>query len=212
LTVNNKNLNLIEQDLKNYNARLLIVSKNQNQQDIKLLHNMGYRYFAENRVQEAKVKYPPMNLQDLNLSLIGPLQTNKVSDALKIFDVIQSLDREKIVQEIIKQKSKLLITKTKSFFIQINIGEEEQKSGISIKYAKDFYHYCLSQNFNIVGLMCIPPNDLNPDFYFKKMVALKSDIQSKLLLSMGMSGDYKIALKNNSDIIRIGSMIFNNEV
>ena len=140
--------------------------------------------------------------------MIGPLQSNKVKNALKIFDVIQSIDRFSLVDEISKQKNKLPSAKTKNFFIQVNIGEEVQKSGVQKKDLKDLYDYSVSKNLEICGLMCIPPNIIDPSNYFKEMIKLRDSINKDLKLSMGMSNDYKIALNFQSDIIRIGSLIF----
>ena len=125
-----------------------------------------------------------------------------------LFNTIQTIDREKLVKEIVKVRSKKP-TKTEYFYIQINIGEENQKSGIPQNETKDFYKFCIDNSLNIKGLMCIPPINNNPEYYFKKMLILKNDINSDLLLSMGMSSDYELALKCDSNLIRIGSKIFN---
>ncbi len=188
----------------------MIVTKNQSNQDICELIKQGFQLFGENRVQEAKLKYYSSNLykKNIELHLIGPLQTNKAKDALKIFDVIQTIDRYSLVDEISKQLIKLPSIKTKKFFIQVNIGHEEQKSGISIKDLKDLYNYSIDRKLNIYGLMCIPPNVLDPKDHFKEMFDLREKLNKHLKLSMGMSNDYKIALKFQSDIIRVGSLIF----
>ena len=169
----------------------------------------GANLFGENRVQEAKSKFTSELYEKYNyeLHLIGPLQSNKTEDALKIFDTIQTIDRRKLVDTISKLKNKIQF-KTKSFYIQINIGEEEQKSGISPESVKDFYQMSISENLNIIGLMCIPPFEKNSRDYFNKMNEIKESIDTKLKLSMGMSDDYKIALECNSDLIRVGSRIF----
>ena len=187
----------------------MIVTKNQSIKDIKELITSGHKLFGENKVQEANLKYQTINFpEDLELHLIGPLQSNKVKNALKIFDVIQSIDRFSLVDEISKQKNKLPSAKTKNFFIQVNIGEEVQKSGVQKKDLKDLYDYSVSKNLEICGLMCIPPNIIDPSNYFKEMIKLRDSINKDLKLSMGMSNDYKIALNFQSDIIRIGSLIF----
>ena len=164
--------------------------------------------FGENRVQEAIEKFSKLNLDNLDLHLIGPLQTNKVKLALSIFDTIQSVDRQKLVKEISKQINSNNKVKTKNFFIQVNIGEESQKAGISINETIDLYKYAVSENLKISGLMCIPPLDKSPDNYFKKMIELRDFINPKLMLSMGMSNDYEVALSFQSDLIRVGSRIF----
>jgi len=209
LTINFQNLENIKKLIKSYpSASLQIVTKNKDINIVKKLINSGYKQFGENKVQEAKEKFDIINNHNLDLHLIGPLQTNKVKDALKLFDTIQTIDREKLVKEIIKMSSKIEM-KTKYFYIQINIGEEPQKSGIYINQVKDFYYFCKNQGLNIVGFMCIPPINQNSEYYFNKMLSLKNEINPNLLLSMGMSSDYEIALKCNSNLIRIGSKIFN---
>ena len=197
-------------DLLNQKTKtdLLIVTKNRNISDINQLINLGYVNFGENRVQEAKSKFQSIITDNLNLHLIGPLQTNKVKEALKIFNVIQSLDRIKLVDEIVKFKDSNDSIKTDKFFIQINIGEEDQKSGVASADLNQFYNYCLLNKLNIVGLMCIPPVNKDPTIFFKKMMLLKNDINKNLLLSMGMSNDYQEAIKYESNLVRIGSKIF----
>tara|TARA_A100001011_G_scaffold202242_1_gene210607 strand:+ start:1762 stop:2328 length:567 start_codon:yes stop_codon:yes gene_type:complete len=187
----------------------MIVTKNQSSQDINELISQGFKLFGENRVQEAKLKYQSISsCNNLELHLIGPLQTNKVKNALKIFDVIQTIDRISLVDEIAKQLLKLSSVRTKKFYIQVNIGEEEQKSGVFKKNLQDLYNYSINCNLVIHGLMCIPPNTQDPSNYFKEMIKIRDNINKKLKLSMGMSNDYKIALNFQSDIIRIGSLIF----
>ncbi len=209
MTINLKNLESVESFLVNFpKANLQIVTKNRDINTIKSLINLGYRNFGENKVQEAKKKFSLINISRIDLNLIGPLQTNKVKDALMLFNTIQTIDREKLVKEIVKVRSKKP-TKTEYFYIQINIGEENQKSGIPQDETKDFYKFCIYNSLNIKGLMCIPPINNNPEYYFKKMLILKNDINSDLLLSMGMSSDYELALKCDSNLIRIGSKIFN---
>ena len=191
------------------NSKLLVVSKNRSREDIERLMIDGANLFGENRVQEAEAKFTTELYEKYNyeLHLIGPLQSNKTEDALKIFDTIQTIDRYKLVDTISKFKNKIQF-KTKSFYIQINIGEEKQKSGISFTDLNNLYNYSLEKNLNIVGLMCIPPLNSDPDFYFNKMQEIKNKLNDKLLLSMGMSNDYEIALKCGSNLIRIGSKIF----
>lgn len=212
MTVNFQSLNKISQLVKEYKGTdLLIVTKNQTLEDVFSLLKSGYRTFGENRVQEAILKYNEnlrLEFPDINLNLIGPLQSNKVKQALMIFDTIQSLDRKKIIDEIIKIKNQKLNFKTTKFFIQINIGRENQKSGIDPNNAKEFYQYTMKFNLNVIGLMCIPPNDDNPKKYFIEMHDIRNDINPSLKLSMGMSADYKCALNCGTNIIRIGSKIF----
>lgn len=210
MTVNIKIFNEITSLLSNYkNSKLLVVSKNRSREDIERLMIDGANLFGENRVQEAKSKFTSELYEKYNyeLHLIGPLQSNKTEDALKIFDTIQTIDRRKLVDTISKLKNKIQF-KTKSFYIQINIGEEEQKSGIKLKELNNLYNYSLEKNLNIVGLMCIPPLNSDVNFYFNKMLETKNKLNNKLLLSMGMSDDYETALKCGSNMIRIGSKIF----
>ena len=147
--------------------------------------------------------------EKINLHLIGPLQTNKVKDALFLFDTIQSIDREKLVDEISKFIVNNISIKTKSFYIQINIGAEVQKSGIEKSQCINFYEYALNKNLNIEGLMCIQPNTKFVNEYFLEMNEIRKKINPNLKLSMGMSNDYQIALEHHSNLIRVGSLIFN---
>ena len=210
MTVNYHNLNKILDVVKHYDlANLLIVTKNQNLNDIRELINKDFKIFGENRVQEAKSKYQELiEKEKINLHLIGPLQTNKVKDALFLFDTIQSIDREKLVDEISKFIVNNISIKTKSFYIQINIGAEVQKSGIEKSQCINFYEYALNKNLNIEGLMCIPPNTKFVNEYFLEMNEIRKKINPNLKLSMGMSNDYQIALDHYSNLIRVGSLIF----
>ncbi len=212
MSLNHKNISQIHSTLSNYSHQpeLMVVSKNRSLEDIQELLQIGYRLFGENRVQEAKTKFQNLisSFADLNLHLIGPLQSNKVRDALKIFHTIQSVDRKKIVEEIAKNIDKEELIVTKNYFIQVNIGSEIQKSGISLEELDEFYEFCLNYKLPIKGLMCIPPVNKKPDHYFEKMVKARDAINSNLNLSMGMSSDYEIALKYQSDLIRIGSSFF----
>ena len=211
MTVNYHNLNKILEEIKHYDlANLLIVTKNQSLDDIHDLVNKGFKIFGENRVQEAKKKYQALcETKEINLHLIGPLQTNKVKDALFLFDTIQSIDREKLVDEISKFITNDVSIKTNSFYIQINIGAEAQKSGIDKSQCSNFYKYAVDRNLNIEGLMCIPPNTRNVNEHFLEMNEIRKQINPNLKLSMGMSNDYQIALDHHSNLIRVGSMIFN---
>ena len=210
MTVNFKKLEEVYKTLENYkNAKLLVVTKNRDQKDILELINKGNLLFGENRVQEAENKFQELKKKypSISLHLIGPLQSNKTINALKLFNCIQSIDREKIVNSI-SPHTKEKWCFTKSFYIQINIGYEEQKSGVYPEKAKDFYYFCLDKGLKVNGLMCIPPNTLDVDKYFLAMNDLRSNINKNLLLSMGMSNDYLNALSNKSDLIRLGSLLF----
>jgi len=205
--INLKALKQIKIDIKDTNIKLMIVTKTRSIEDISELIKLGYRNFAENRVQEAYKKFTNIKSDHkINLSLIGPLQSNKVKQALKLFDTIQSIDRNKIVDEI--NKNGAIITNEKKFYIQVNIGEEPQKSGVLPNNFNDLYQYCLSNHLEISGIMCIPPFDKDPRFFFDKMLKIKEKSNNNFVLSMGMSSDYKIALDYHTDEIRIGSLIF----
>ena len=209
MTINLLSLNKIDSLAKANNANLLIVTKNQTIDDITILVDMGFKLFGENRVQEAKKKYANLSKKDIELHLIGSLQTNKVKIALKIFDYIQSIDKKPqidLISKIILQDGNNV--KTKGFFLQVNIGNEPQKSGISKSYINEFYEYSISKGLKITGLMCIPPNVNDTSQYFNEMISIKNKINNKLHLSMGMSNDYEIALKHSSNLIRVGSAIF----
>jgi pyridoxal phosphate enzyme (YggS family) len=208
LTINIVNLNKIKNTTDIYQSDLMIVTKKQSLVDIQKLYELGYRIFGENRVQEAITKFSNFGFNDIDLNLIGPLQTNKVNEALTLFDTIQSIDREKLVYEITKKINSNKFIKTKNYFIQINIGNENQKSGIQKKDAIDFFYFCIDAGLHVIGLMCIPPLNENPEVYFREMVNIRNSINQNLKLSMGMSDDYECALKNKSNIIRVGSKIF----
>ena len=163
--------------------------------------------FGENKVQEAIGKWTDIKLANPNikLHLIGKLQTNKVKFALKLFDYIHSVDNKKLAKKIadeeLKQNKKIKI------FLQVNIGDEEQKSGINKDYLNDFYSYCKNLNLDVVGLMCIPPADNKSENFFKEMALLTKKLNLSEL-SMGMSADYIEAAKNSATYLRIGSDIF----
>ena len=209
MSVNYKQLDRINKTLEGFpSARLQIVTKNRDIKTIKELIEKGYSLFGENKVQEANEKFKDLNTSNIDLHLIGPLQTNKVKPALHLFNTIQSIDREKLVNEIVKVKNKSEI-KTVDFFIQVNIGEEEQKSGVLPNNLERLYNHCINQNLNISGLMCIPPLGDNAKIYFDKIRSLRDKLNLNLKLSMGMSSDYEISLNCGSNLIRVGSIIFN---
>ena len=167
----------------------------------------GHLDYGENKVQEAIEKWTDIKTKNdrINLHLIGKLQTNKVKFALKIFDYIHSLDNEKLAKKISDEQEKQ--NKKPKIFIQINLGEEVQKSGIMKENLLDFYQFSKDLGLNIIGLMCIPPFGEDSSKFFSKMTELKELINLKEL-SMGMSSDYINALEYNSTYLRIGSDIF----
>ena len=195
-------------NIKN-DTNLLVVTKNQNFDKIKELIGIGHFDFAENKVQEANEKWSEIlkSNKNIQLHLIGKLQSNKAKDAFSLFNFIHTLDNEKLANkfhEIEKNSQKKI-----KFFIQVNIGDEDQKNGIKIDLLKDFVNLCkYDLKLDVVGLMCIPPKDLDPEIFFNKMKSLSIENNLKEL-SMGMSSDYKQAIKCGSTFIRIGSSIFN---
>jgi len=188
--------------------KLVAVSKKQ--EDYKILEALkfGHRYFGENRVQEAQQRWSKKVeiFKNLELRLIGPLQTNKVKQALDIFDIIETVDREKLAKELAGRFNQDV--KTRKFYIQVNTGSETQKSGIEPIEADCFIHYCIKDlKLPIVGLMCIPSLDEEASMHFAllKKIAERNNLKE---LSMGMSGDYKEAIKFGATSVRVGSLIF----
>ena len=208
------NLNEIRKSINSLssNANIIVVSKNFSLNSIQPLIDGGHIHFGENRVQEATEKWSSILSTKVNLQLhlLGKLQTNKVKDALKIFSFIHSLDREKLAIDL--KKEEVRIGKTIKYFIQINFDKQLHKSGIDITEVDDFIDYCRNElNLNIIGLMCIPPLESNPDSYFKQLanIAKKKSLNQ---LSMGMSADYQVAVKEGATYVRIGSAIFGQRI
>ena len=198
----------IKQNSQSYNnINIIAVSKTFAIDKIAPLLNHGHKDFGENKVQEAIEKWTEVksNNSSIKLHLIGKLQTNKVKHALKIFDYIHSLDSKKLAKKIADEQLKL--SKKIKIFIQVNIGSEEQKSGVSVEELEDLYKFSASLNLDVIGLMCIPPENKNPDDYFKKLNSLNNSLGLNEL-SMGMSSDYISAINNNATHLRIGSEIF----
>ena len=187
--------------------KIIAVSKTFPIENILPLVEYGHIHYGENKVQEALDKWSDIKSQNdrIKLHLIGKLQTNKVKFALKIFDYIHSLDSEKLANKIADEQAKQ--GKKPKIFIQVNIGNEEQKSGINKERLDDFYKFCKNLNLDVIGTMCIPPNDQNTKKYFFEMNKINQELNFKEL-SMGMSEDYLEAVKNNATYIRVGSKIF----
>jgi pyridoxal phosphate enzyme (YggS family) len=204
------NFKAIKEEIFNLNAisNVIVVTKNRSFDTILPIIKSGHLHFGENKVQEAKEKWSAFleNNKNIKLHLIGKLQSNKAKDAFVLFDFIHTLDNEKLAKKFsdlefnFKRKIK--------YFIQINIGDEIQKNGISQSSVTEFVNFCkIDLKLNIIGLMCIPPMNLDPRTFFEQMQKLK--INNKLSeLSMGMSSDYKEALHYGSTYLRIGSAIF----
>ena len=206
-------LTLIQDNIKKLRTNnlnkpeIICVSKTFSIDRLKPLINHGHFHFGENKVQEAEEKWSKIKKENLNLKLhmVGRLQSNKAKKAVQLFDFIHSLDNTKLADTLSKRE--LELNKKLSYFIQINIGNESQKSGISSESAKDFLKYCTKEiNLNVIGLMVIPPNDNNPSRYFEKISKLNSNLGLEHL-SMGMTSDYEAAVKFNSTFLRIGSGI-----
>ncbi len=187
--------------------KIIAVSKTFSMDKILPLIEYGHLDFGENKVQEAVEKWSEIKLRNNNikLHLIGGLQTNKVKLAVKLFDYIHSVDSERLAKKISdeqqKQKKKVRI------FIQVNIGNEEQKYGVDKLSVSGLYSYCKTLNLEVVGLMCIPPLNLPSEIFFKEMNELNQKLNFEEL-SMGMSSDYLNAIKNSATYVRIGSNIF----
>ncbi|NCA28532.1 MAG: YggS family pyridoxal phosphate-dependent enzyme [Proteobacteria bacterium] len=213
--INNK-LHLINQNIAKTCAtfnkqvkdiKIVAVSKTIASENIIEAINCGCKIFGENYVTEAKQKWPKI-LQDFpntKLHFIGHLQTNKVKLALELFDCIESVDNEKLALEIAKQQQKL--SKRPEIFLQVNIGDEEQKSGIALEKLPDFLKFCQKLDLNVVGLMAIPPAHESPSPYFALLAKLARELNLKNL-SMGMSSDYQEAIALGANYIRLGTAIF----
>ena len=189
-------------------VNIIAVSKTFTIDHIKPLIEHGHIHYGENKVQEASIKWleEKKNNQKLKLHMIGKLQSNKAKDAVKIFDYIHSLDNQKLADALAKHQKNL--NKNIEYFIQVNIGNEIQKSGIPVNELDPFYNYCVNEiNLKVIGLMVIPPNDNKSEKYFKTLNELNKSLALENL-SMGMSADYIEAIKHGATFVRIGSSIF----
>ena len=191
--------------------KIIAVSKTFNMERILPLIDFGHSDFGENKVQEANEKWSDIKSKNPNIKLhmLGKLQTNKVKLALRIFDYIHSVDSVKLANKISEEQKKN--NKKLKLFIQINIGDEKQKSGVDKDNLINFYNYCKKLNLDVIGLMCIPPVGNDPVKYFKIMCDLRNLINLEEL-SMGMSSDYIKATKNSSTYLRIGTGIFGKRI
>tara|TARA_B100000900_G_scaffold403670_1_gene411048 strand:- start:1805 stop:2470 length:666 start_codon:yes stop_codon:yes gene_type:complete len=214
------NLNEIKEKIKNkidelsissYNPKVIAVSKTFTEENILPLIESGHCEFGENKVQEAQKKWPSLKkkYKNLKLHMLGKLQTNKVKHAVEIFDYIHSLDSlklaNKISDEIHKRSKKIKI------FIQVNLGEEEQKSGISPSDLEEFYKNCKELKLDIIGTMCIPPDNADPKPFFKYLSQLNKKINLSEI-SMGMTNDYLDAIEHRSTYLRVGQGIFGKRI
>ena len=207
-----KNYNVILNSIQSLSKKteLIVVTKNQPIDNINLLINLNHFHFGENRVQEALLKWKHLiSNSNLKLHLIGKLQSNKAKDAFEIFHYIHTIDNEKLAK-IFANLEENSIKKIK-YFIQVNVGNEPQKSGISIDNVHQFIKYCMNDlRLNIIGLMCIPPADGDPTQYFISLAEL-ARVNNLKELSMGMSNDYECAINNGATFVRVGSKIFSSD-
>jgi pyridoxal phosphate enzyme (YggS family) len=206
--------------LKNYNnilnsiqslsmtTSLIVVTKGQLFEKIDIIIKSNHFDFGENRVQEATLKWKNkiITYPKLKLHLIGKLQSNKAKDAFELFDYIHTLDNEKLAKIFSKMQSNSL--RKIKYFIQVNIANEPQKNGMTIDTTNEFIKYCINDlKLNVIGLMCIPPIEVDPTQYFKKLSEI-ARLNNLTELSMGMSSDYACAIKNGATFVRVGSRIF----
>ena len=214
-----KNLLDIESNIKihlktlniNNNPKIIAVSKTFNIDKILPLIDHGHEDYGENKVQEAIEKWTEIKKinSKLKLHMIGKLQTNKVKFAVKLFDYIHSVDSKKLAKKISDEQKK--INKKLKIFLQVNIGDEEQKSGVNKKDLSDLVSFCNEIELNVIGLMCIPPASIDSEVYFKEMKSLNKTFNFNEL-SMGMSSDFLTAAKHSSTFIRVGSSIFGQRI
>ena len=214
-----KNLLNIEDNIKIYlqklkisnSSKIIAVSKTFNMTKILPLVDYGHIHFGENKVQEAVEKWTEIKKLNtkIKLHMIGKLQTNKVKLAVKIFDYIHSVDNEKLAKKIAEEQFK--IQKKIKIFLQVNIGDENQKSGVSKDSVGKLSSFCKEVGLNVIGLMCIPPANANSEIYFEEMNKMNRALGFKEL-SMGMSSDYLLAIKHQSTFVRVGSSIFGQRI
>ena len=207
--------NIIKSNLRDLNSqnnsKIIAVSKTFNLDKIMPLINHGHKNFGENKVQEAVEKWTEIKKKNPNIKLhmIGKLQSNKVKFAVKLFDYIHSVDSQKLANKISEEEKK--VNKKINIFIQVNVGDEVQKSGINQDEVYDLVNYCKNLNLNVIGLMCIPPQGKEPGTYFEKVSLLNKKF-GFTELSMGMSSDYMKAIQYNATYLRIGSSIFGERI
>ena len=191
-------------------TNLVAVAKGHNQERIVPVLEAGHRLFGENRVQEAQAKWPPLRARfpDVELHLIGPLQTNKVRDALDLFDVIETLDRPRLADALKAEIDKRGAGRTTRLFVEVNTGEEAQKAGVAPKGVAGFVAHCRDGlKLPVVGLMCIPPADEEPALHFALLKKLAAECRLACL-SMGMSADFETGIRFGATHVRIGTAIF----
>jgi hypothetical protein len=205
--IKNKVNDIIDKKQLKIDPKIIVVTKTFSLNNIIPLLESGHTHYGENKIQEAEDKWSKIknNYKGLQLHMVGSLQNNKAKKAVKLFDYIHSLDNEKLALKLSQYEQEL--GKKIKLFIQVNLANEKQKSGISLNSLNDFYNYCTQElSLNIIGLMCLPPIDSDSNEYFKllKKTALKFNLKE---LSMGMSADFEQAILNGSTFLRLGTLI-----
>jgi len=205
--IKNKVNDIIDKKQLKIDPKIIVVTKTFSLNNIMPLLESGHTHYGENKIQEAEDKWSKIknNYKGLQLHMVGSLQSNKAKRAVKLFDYIHSLDNEKLALKLSQYEHEL--SKKIKFFIQVNLANEKQKSGVSLNSLNDFYNYCTNElSLNIIGLMCLPPIDSDSNEYFKllKKTALKFNLKE---LSMGMSADFEQAILNGSTFLRLGTLI-----
>ena len=206
--VQNKINEIINKKQLKTSPKIIAVTKTWSIDKINPLLEFGHKHFGENKLQEAESKWLDIknSHEDIQLHMIGKLQSNKAKKAVKLFDYIHSLDNAKLAQKIFQYQKEL--NKKVNLFIQVNIGDESQKSGIALNNLDNFFKYCTKElSLNIIGLMCLPPISSNSENYFVKLKSFANHLTLKEL-SMGMSSDFENAVVNGSTYLRLGSVIF----
>ena len=205
--IKNKVNSIIKKKQLKTSPKIIVVTKTFTLNDVTPLLNSGHIHFGENKIQEAEKKWSETkkNYSNLQLHMVGSLQSNKAKRAVKLFDYIHSLDNEKLALKLSQYQNEL--SRKIKLFIQVNVANEKQKSGINLNLLNDFYNYCTNElSLNVIGLMCLPPIDSNSYEYFKLLneTAVKFNLKE---LSIGMSADYEDAVLNGSTFLRLGTLI-----
>ena len=205
--VKNKVNQIINKKQHKIVPKIVVVTKTFSLDKITPLIDSGHIHFGENKIQEAENKWPQVKNRnkDLQLHMVGKLQTNKAKKAVRLFDYIHSLDNEKLASKLSQYENEL--NKKCKFFIQVNLAKEQHKSGIMLNHLNEFYNYCTKElSLNVIGLMCLPPADSNSGEHFKILKKITEQLNLKEL-SMGMSSDYEQAILNGSTYLRLGTII-----
>jgi PLP dependent protein len=210
ILLNNRIKELTDKRQLKTSPKIIVVSKTFPLDKVKPLIDSGHTHFGENKIQEAEIKWSEITKinKNIKLHMIGKLQSNKAKNAVKLFDYIHSLDNEKLALKLNQQQNNL--GKKCKYFIQVNLADEQNKSGISSNLLNNFYKYCTNDlSLNVIGLMCLPPINLDPKKYF---IILKKNAELLNLseLSMGMSSDYEEAVQNGSTFLRLGTAVLGN--